>query len=147
MHVVFGQVKTHVGSSLVRFQEPPFICVVGGISLYFTEQEFVGLFIQLCNYLHRICCRFSIESQKRNSFDSTVSMQAVEVTKTMRQIPRSKRRREERKAKRESRKEAKQSSNASQMSNLEMEVGIRISHANERWKHGLTRQNGTVLKL
>lgn len=59
-------------------------------------------------------------------------MQAVEVTKTMRQIPRSKRRREERKAKRESRKEAKQNSQASQMSNLELEVFIRISFVNER---------------
>lgn len=75
-----------------------------------------------------VFCRFSVESQKRNSFDSTVSVQAVEMTKTVRKVPRSKRRRRKRRAgKWGSRPGSRRNSNASQISSMEKEVLIRVN--------------------
>lgn len=66
--------------------------------------------------------RVSVES-RRHSLDSTVSVQAVEVTETVRKRPCNKRHRKDRRRKKSNRKvPSKRNSNTSQANNLEMEV-------------------------
>lgn len=80
----------------------------------------------------------SVES-RRHSLDSTVSVQAVEVTETVRKRPCNKRHRKDRRRKKSNRKvPSKRNSNTSQANNLEMEVIFMLLVVYKRKKFDLT---------